>query len=397
MSKELKRELQQISPPDELEAQRRVWPIVRGAFEAREPVAWHRRNVRPLALAAAAIVVLAAALSPPGRALVGDVRDAIQDDAPTTPKPKPVLAGLPAGGPLLVNSPRGPWIVQPDGSRRLLGRYWEGSWSPRAQHALVTRAREMTAMRPNGVIRWTIGRPRRISGARWSPDGFRIAYLTGTELRVVAGDSTGDKVLRNRVAPTPPAWRPGANHELVFGTVDGQIALAQTDTGVTRWRAPLGEPARQLVWSEDGQRLLALGERYLRIFDADGTELGVLGLPLGPSGVAFARKSHRFVLIRWQPATGRSELVLMEAEAQRGEERSLFSAAGEFGPLAVSPNGRWLLVGWVGADQWLFLRLDVLRVRAVSNIAEQFGGPRRDRPLSAHFPSSVSWCCPASP
>jgi hypothetical protein len=123
----------------------------------------------------------------------------------------------------------------------------------------------------------------------------------------------------------------------------------------------------------------------------------VLGLPLGPSGVAFARKSHRFVLIRWQPATGRSELVLMEAEAQRGEERSLFSAAGEFGPLAVSPNGRWLLVGWVGADQWLFLRLDVLRVRAVSNIAEQFGGPRRDRPLSAHFPSSVSWCCPASP
>ena len=155
-------------------------------------------------------------------------------------------------------------------------------------------------------------------------------------------------MLRNRVAPTPPAWRPAANHELVFGTVDGQIALAQTDTGVTSWRAPLGEPAKQLVWSEDGQRLLALGERSLRIFDAEGNELGALGLPLGPSGVAFLRKSHRFVLIRWQPATGRSELVLMDAEAERGEERSLFSAAGEFGPLAVSPNGRWLLVGWVG-------------------------------------------------
>jgi len=396
MSKEVKRELQQISPPDELEAQRRAWPVVRGAFHGREPVSWHRRNVRMLALAAAAIVVLAAALSPPGRALVGDVRDAIQDDAPT-PKPKPVLAGLPTGGPLLVNSPRGPWIVQPDGSRRLLGRYWEGSWSPRAQHVVVSRARDISAVRPNGIIRWTIGRPLRISGARWSPDGFRISYLTGTELRVVAGDGTGDKVLRNRVAPTPPAWRPAANHELVFGTVDGQIALAQTDTGVTSWRAPLGEPAKQLLWSEDGQRLLALGERYLRIFDAGGTELGVLGLPLGPAGVAFVRKSHRFVLIRWQPATGRSELVLMDAEAERGEERSLFSAAGEFGPLAISANGRWLLVGWVGADQWLFLRLDVLRVRAVSNIAEQFGGPRRDRPLSAHFPSSVSWCCPASP
>jgi hypothetical protein len=123
----------------------------------------------------------------------------------------------------------------------------------------------------------------------------------------------------------------------------------------------------------------------------------VLGIPLGPAGVAFVRKSHRFVLIRWQPATGRSELVLMEAEAGRGEERSLFSAAGEFRGLTVSPNGRWLVVGWVGADQWLFLRLDVLRVRAVSNIAEQFGGPLGNKALVQHFPASVSWCCPASP
>jgi dipeptidyl aminopeptidase/acylaminoacyl peptidase len=395
VSEELKRELRKLAPPDELETQRRVWPIVRGAFERREPVSWQRRSLRPLALVAGAVVVLAAASSPPGRALVGDVRDAITEDKPV--EPKPVLASLPTRGLLLVNSPRGPWIVRQDGSRRLLGRYWEGSWSPQARFAVVSRARELSAVDPKGVVRWTIGRSRRISGARWSPDGFRVAYLTGTELRVVAGDGTGDEVLRNRVAPTPPAWRPEANHELVFGTVDGQIALAQTDTGVTRWRAPVGEPARQLVWSEDGQRLLALGERYLRIFDADGTQLGALGLPIGPSGVAFVRKSHRFVLIRWQPATGRSELVLMQAEAERGEERSLFSAAGDFGTLAVSPNGRWLLVGWVGADQWLFLRLDVLRVRAVSNIAEQFGGPRLDRPLSAHFPASVSWCCPASP
>ena len=397
MSDELKRELQRAAPPEELEAQRRAWAVVRGAFENREPVAWHQRNLRPLLLAAAAVVLLLlAALSSPGRALVGEVRDAIREEPP--PKPKPVLASLPTRGLLLVNSPRGPWVVRPDGSRRLLGRYWEGSWSPNARHVVVTRGREISAVRPNGVIRWTIGRPRRISGARWSPgDGFRVVYLSGTELRVVAGDGEGDKVLRNRVAPTPPAWRPNADHELVFGTVDAQVALVEADSGITRWRAPLGEPAKQFAWSEDGQRLLALGDRYLKIFDASGNELATLGLPVGPSGVAFLRKSHRFVLIRWQPATGRSELVLMQAEAERGEERSLFSAAGDFGPLAVSPNGRWLLVGWVGADQWLFLRLDALRVTAVSNIAEQFGGPRRDKPLSAHFPASVSWCCPASP
>jgi dipeptidyl aminopeptidase/acylaminoacyl peptidase len=396
VSRELKRELQQIAPPDELEAQRRAWPLVRGSWEQREQVAWHTRKLRPLLLSAAALIVLlVAVLSPPGRALVGEVEDAVSDEP--APKPKPVLASLPTRGPLLVNSPRGPWIVRPDGSRRLLGRYWAGSWSPRALHVVGSRARELSAVTPKGVVRWTIGRPRTVTGARWSPDGFRVAYLTGSELRVVAKDGTGDKVLRNRVAVTPPAWRHNANHELVFGTVDGQVALANTDTGVTRWRSPVGEPAVQLAWSEDGQRLLVLGERYLRIFDANGRQLGALGLPLGPVGVAFLRKSHRFVLLRWQPATGRSELVLMEAEAQRGEERSLFSAAGEFRGLAVSPDGRWLLVGWVGADQWLFLRLDVLRVSAVSNIAAQFGGPIGARSLLEHFPASVSWCCPASP
>lgn len=395
MSKELKRELQQLAPPDELEAQRRSWAIVRGAFEKREPVSWHRRHTRLLFAAAAAVVVLAAAFSPPGRALVGNVRDAFEDEK--IAKPKRVLTSLPARGQLLVNSPRGPWIVRPDGSRRLLGRYWEGSWSPGARFVVVRRGRQISAVDPKGQIRWTIGRPAQITGARWSPDGFRVAYLTGRELRVVAGDGTGDKVLRDRVGLTPPAWRPNANHELVFGTVDGQIALAQTDTGVTRWRAPVFEPPTQLVWSSDGQRLLALGERYLRIFDADGDELSVIGLPLGPSGVAFVRGTHRFVLIRYQPATGRSELVLMEAEEERGEERSLFSAAGDFGTLAMSPDGRWLLLGWVDADQWLFLRLDRLRVRAVSDIAEQFGGAIGERLLAEHFPTSVSWCCPVSP
>ena len=58
------------------------------------------------------LVLLAAFLSPPGRALVGSVRDAVTPNE-TTPKPKPALTALPAGGALLVNSVKGPWIVQP--------------------------------------------------------------------------------------------------------------------------------------------------------------------------------------------------------------------------------------------------------------------------------------------
>ena len=396
MSDEVRREVQRIGPPDELDAQRRAWPLVRGAFEAREPVTWPRRNLRPLVAAAAAVVLILAAVSPPGRAVAREVRDAFRDESVV--RARPALTSLPAGGPLLVTSPRGAWIVRQDGSKRFLGRYQQASWSPRARFVGVSRGRELRAVDPKGNIRWTLERGRRISGARWSTDGFRVAYLSGNSLRVVAGDGTGDAELRRRVFPTPPAWRPTAEHELAFVTVDNRVVLVHTDTGAVRWRSDPGvEPPTQVTWSEDGRRLLALGERSLRVLDGGGRELWAIGLPVGPSGVAFARGAHRFFLIRWLPARGQSEVVLMQAEAQRGEERALYSAAGEFGGLSVSPNGRWLLVGWVNADQWLFLRLDRLRVRAVAGIAAKFGGVQRSGPLSSVFPSDVSWCCPASP
>jgi hypothetical protein len=394
---DVRRALQRIQAPDELDAQRRAWPLVRAALEAREPIAWPQRNVRPLLAAAVGVVILAAALSPPGRALVGSVRDAVGTESKV--KAGPALTSLPAPGVLLVNAKTGPWLVRFDGSTRRLGSWSEGSWSPQAKYVAVTRAHQLAAIDPNakGEIRWTLSRSGAVHAARWSPDGFRIAYLNGRELRVVAGDGTGDGLVRQRVGTTPPAWRPTADHELAFSTVDGRIELVQTDSSTTLWRTFRGEPATQLVWSEDGERLLVLGERYLRALDADGRKLWAIGLPVGPSGVAFVRKSHRFVMIRFSPATGRSDLVLLQAEVGRGEPRFLYSAPGNFGTLAMSPNGNWLLVGWVNADQWLFLRPNAAKAKAVSNIVEQFGGSTAGVPLEKAFPKSVSWCCPASP
>ena len=394
--RELRQELQRIQAPDELGAQRRSWPLVQAAFDAREPVTWPRRNARPLVLAAAAVVVLAAAISPPGRALVGSVHDAITT---TKTKSKPALTSLPAPGKLLVNSAQGPWFVHFDGSKRLLGPWWEGSWSPNAKYVAVTRGHELAAIDPydKGRVRWSVDRSGSVRAGRWSPDGFRIAYLNGRSLRVVAGDGTGDRPLRQGVGPSAPAWRPGANHELVFARADGRIELVQTDQAKTLWRTTPGEVPTQFVWSDDGERLLVLAERSLRVLDSSGKQLWTNGLPIGPSGVAFVRNKHRFVTIRYSPATGRSDLVLLQAEANPGEARFLYSAPGDFGTLAVSPNGNWLLVGWVNADQWLFLRLKAAKVQAVSNIVEQFGPTRRVGPLSSSFPKSVSWCCPASP
>ena len=217
-------------------------------------------------------------------------------------------------------------------------------------------------------------------------------------LRVVGGNGTDDKEVRRIVAPVPPAWRP-EEFEFAFSTVDGRIELLDSETAKTVWRTVPGEVPRQLVWSEDGERLLALGDRSLRVLDSRGRKLWSIGLPVGPSGVVFTRenRNHNFVLVRYSPATGRSDLVLLSAEANPGEARFLYSAPGEFGSLAISPNGKWLLVGWMNADQWLFVRLAAAKVQAVSNISQQFGVETEGKPIEKAFPESVSWCCPASP
>ena len=394
---DLRRELQQIQAPDELDAQRRAWSLARAAFDAREPMSWERRHRGALLAAAAAVVLVAAVISPPGRALVGSVRDAVTDESPPS---SPALISLPARGPLLVNSKSGPWIVQRDGSKRRLGDWWEGAWSPNAEFAGVTRQHELAALNLDGSIEWSIARAGLVRGARWSSEvntrDTRIAYLNGRALRIVGGNGQGDKELRRRVGVSAPSWRPG-EFEVAFSTVDGRIELVDTETGRTIWRTVPGEIPKQLVWSEDGERLLALGDQSLRVLTANGRKLFSLRLPVGPSGVVFVRDSHRFVMVRYSPATGRSDLVLLQAEVDPGEARFLYSAPGEFGSLAMSPNGNWLLVGWVNADQWLFLRLTAARVQAVSNISQQFGVSTEGKPISKAFPTSVSWCCPASP
>jgi hypothetical protein len=64
-----------------------------------------------------------------------------------------------------------------------------------------------------------------------------------------------------------------------------------------------------------------------------------------------------------------------------------FSGTGTFTDLEWSPDGRWILVAWRDADQWLFVGArGPRRVRAVANVKQQFD--------SKSFPSLSGWCCP---
>jgi hypothetical protein len=83
----------------------------------------------------------------------------------------------------------------------------------------------------------------------------------------------------------------------------------------------------------------------------------------------------------------RSELRLVDVD-HPGHGTLLFAGPGTFGDVAWAPNGRWLLLDWPSANQWLFV--NGARVHAVGNIAEEF--PRADD-VRPQLELAGRWCC----
>jgi dipeptidyl aminopeptidase/acylaminoacyl peptidase len=389
---ELRRALLGAAPPDELGAQRRAWRLARTAFEEREPTPWPRRHARPLIAAAAGVALLAAVLSPPGRAVIDEVREAVgQEKVVGVPQARPALFSLPTAGRVLVTAPTGSWIVAQDGAKRRLGRYNDASWSPRGLHVVVSRRSQLVAVTPKGEVRWSLARPG-VRHARWAPSGFRVAYLSGANLRVVAGDGTGDKRV-DAALRVAPEWRPGEQHVLAYAARGGNLTVVDTDTSQTLWSAAIGATPLQLRWSTDGQRLLSAsqlpgGRFVLAVYDESGRRLQSLVFPGRFTSAAFAPGNHRIALVRSR--AGRSELLIVEGDVLR-RQTPVFEGAGRFSDVAWSPGGRWLLLGWESADQWLFIRTaDVEKVSAISSLSLQFdpGGTG-----AGHFPRIEGWCC----
>jgi hypothetical protein len=351
-----------------------------------------------LIAAAAAVAVLAAVLSAPGRAVINDVRDAIgtEEKVAGVPQAKPALFSLPAEGRVLVTAPSGVWVVSADGSRRNLGRYDAASWSPHGLHVVASRRSQLVALTPKGDVRWAIARPA-VHDARWSPSGFRVAYLSGGNLRVVAGDKTGDRRV-DSAARVAPAWRPGQEHVLAYVAGGNNLTVIETDDSQTLWSSSIPGRPLHLEWSADGNRLVAVssvegGGFTLAVYNEAGRRLQSLVFPGRFAAAAFAPDDHRIALVR--RATSEkgeaSELLVADGDSIRQQE-PVFTGKGKFGDVAWSPGGRWMLLGWESADQWLFIRsTDVEKIKAVSSLAQQFdpGGTGAGK-----FPEIEGWCCP---
>ena len=311
--------LDTVSPPEG--AEERSWQVVRAAYEERTPAPRERKAWRPVLVLAAVAVVAGAVASPPGQAVLDSIREAVGIE-----RAQPALFSLPAPGQLLVESADGVWVVQADGSKRRLGDWREASWSPFGRFVVVARANELAALEPDGDVRWSLARPR-VRFPRWAGDRIdtRIAYLSGSSLRVVAGDGTDDRLLRRNVAAVAPAWLPGEGFRLAYTDRAGRTVVVDADTG-----------------------------RVLR-----GGAVPAPAATIRRRGAA-------------------SEVV--------AEGRVVFRGTGEFRDAARTPDGRWLLVTWPTADQWVFVRLSGRRkIVAVSGITEQFGG--------GAFPRIAGWCC----
>jgi hypothetical protein len=358
--------------PGERESADRAWEVVRAAYAEREPVTWPRRHARPLAAAAVLATVVAAALSPPGRSVVHSLRKAVG-----LKQAEPALFSLPARGQLLVTSRSGSWIVRPDGSRRLLGHYRDAAFSPHGLFVAATRANELDAVDLKGKVRWTLSRPApRFPAWTGTRTDTRIAYLSGGRLRIVAGDGTGD----HAVAPAalvPPAWRKGPGRVLAYST--GRSAVVyDVDRGEALFRTPsLPEPVRKLAWSSDGKLLLVFGPHATRVYRGqrlihrEDPSDGTFDLD-----AAFAGRTHDVATVR--AAGGGSSVFSLTSG------RTLFHGTGVFRQLTWSPDGRWLLVTWPTANQWVFVGTERPRhIVGASRISAQFGG----------FPRVEGWCC----
>ena len=250
----MKKELERLEIPGEHEARERAWAVVQAAFAGREPEP-RRRSWKPVAALVLAVVVIAGLASPPGRAVLDDIREVVGVE-----QSAPALFSLPAPGRLLVTADSGAWVVEEDGSKRLLGAYFEASWSPFGRFVVASRRNELVALTPEGDVRWSLARPD-VRFPRWggTETDTRIAYLSDGQLRVVGGDGKGDKLLDLNPAVAAPVWRHGPDHLLIYARRDGSVRAVDADSvkpvAVQRAAELLREPDEAPL-----QRLLGRGD-----------------------------------------------------------------------------------------------------------------------------------------
>ncbi|HVO54304.1 MAG TPA: hypothetical protein VMT37_07820 [Solirubrobacterales bacterium] len=402
--------LREAPVPGATEAERRGHAVVAAAFAERGeadrlPVSAEAPRGRPASLPRLALGLLIAALaaalllSPAGASVRHWVGDVFTDNAP---KAHPGLTAIPGGGRLLVQSADGPWVVQADGSRRLLGDYSEATWSPHGLFVGTASGRTLNAVEPDGTPHWTLNAPGPVTDPRWWAGKYRIAYRAGNELRVVAGDGSGDHLLARGTAPVAPVWSPTGLRQLAF--VEGgvsrppRLTFADAESGAPLDSAAALPSTFKIEWADPVHGLLEVSRSVLRIRALQLGENGAIAIqgstrlpspggriedasvaPAGDRVAVVARLGHG--------ERTRSSVLLYEGDAG---PRRLLTLPGRLSQVVFSPDSRRLLVAWPDADEWLFVPVGKGQPQAVGDVSAAFAPGSKG---AVAFPTVEGWCC----
>lgn len=373
--------------PGEAEAQERAWAAVSAAHSASEPAPSRRRRLGVrVALAAAALALATAgtALTPPGEAVADWLVRAVRAEKPRPPV-APAL-GLPAPGRLLVDTPRGLSLVDREGDRRDLGVWQEGAFSPRGRFVAATRANTLAALDLRGSERWSLRRPFPLSQPVWAPDGLHVVYRSGQGLRVVNGDGSGDRFLDGPAGPAAPVWLDART--VAWADARGRVHAVDALTGRSGWTTPAVRPVRRLL--AGSRRVVAISARSARVIRArDGRFQFAHRAPRGEEYVGGAAGGFRTALVRHDARHGLSHIDIVPTALQITPPAESPALPGRVVDPVFSPDGKWLLLGWRVADEWLFLSTPIgSKVAAVPAVGQRLA------PISPGrwaFPRVLGW------
>ena len=273
-----------------------------------------------------------------------------------------------------MTSDSGAWVVDRDGSRRLLGAYHDASWSPFGRFVVVAGENELSALEPDGDSRWSLARPgvRACAGRAPRPTpGSRTSTAPGFASSRVTAPATACS------SQTPAGRSPGGRvgFVLAHAAAGGRVVIRDVATGHIVGRSDRGVAPRALTWSDDGRRLLAVAPGSVRLLDDRGRSVRAERMP---SRRGCSRREPR---CRSGPQGGPESDVVTWPSAG-----SLFRGTGRFTGLEWSPDGAWLLVGGRTPTSGSSCPRPVaVAAEAAANLSEQF--------RSRAFPRAHGWCC----
>jgi len=204
----------------------------------------------------------------------------------------------------------------------------------------------------------------------WSPDGTKIAFVTGRdgnrEIYLMNPDGSGQVNLTNSPAfESTPVWSPDGSRIAFVSDRDGNLEIYAMNTDGSGQVNLTGSPADESspVWSPDGTRIAFVsgrdGNQEIYVMNADGSgQIDLTGNPGMDASPVWSPDGRRIAFV--SARDGNAEIYLMNADGT-GQLNVTNSPEADTDP-AWSPDGRQIAftgsgIGVVGADGFGLSRL----------------------------------------